>query len=281
MEIGNYNELRYIKKTDSGLILTDGEKEVILPYNHAPAEANIGDNLHVFVYVHADGRLFATTQTPLACVGDYAFLQVVDENENGAFLSLGIDKDVFVHQRDQKRPMKMGGKYVVYIFLDDNDRISGSSKVAEFVEVEDIDLEVADEVNLLIFDQSDLGFSAIVNQKYAGLLYHNEVFEELQPGDVKRGFVKKITEGNKIDLSLQVIGFKHILDLKESIMLDLKESGGILALGDKSSPDEIYTRLKISKKAFKKTIGSLYKERLVEISDFEVKLVKPPLDDEN
>ena len=281
MEIGKYNELRYIKKTDSGLILTDGEKEVILPFNHAPVEVNPGDNLHVFVYVHTDGRLFATTQTPLACVGEFAFLTVVDENESGSFLSLGIDKDVFVHQRDQKRPMKMAGKYVVYIFLDDSDRISGSSRVAEFVEIDDIDLEVADEVSLMIFDQSDLGYSAIVNQKYAGLLYHNEVFEELKAGDMKRGFVKKITEGNKIDLSLQVIGFKHILDLKESILLDLKESGGILKLGDKSSPDEIYTRLKISKKAFKKTIGSLYKERLVEISDFEVKLVKAPLDEEN
>jgi uncharacterized protein len=281
MEIGKYNELRYIKKTDSGLILTDGEMEVILPFNHSPAEVNAGDNLHVFVYVHTDGRLFATTQTPLACVGEFAFLTVVDENENGSFLSLGIDKDVFVHQKDQKRPMKMAGKYVVYIFLDDSDRISGSSRVTEFVEIDDIDLEVADEVSLLIFDQSDLGYSAIVNQKYAGLLYHNEVFEELKAGDMKRGFVKKITEGNKIDLSLQVIGFKHILDLKESIMLDLKESGGILKLGDKSSPDEIYTRLRISKKAFKKTIGSLYKERLIEISDFEVKLVKAPLDDEN
>ncbi|MEO8795203.1 MAG: S1-like domain-containing RNA-binding protein [Daejeonella sp.] len=281
MEIGNYNELRYIKKTEAGLLLTDGERDVILPFNYAPADAEPGDNLHVFVYVHADGRLFATTQTPLACVGDFALLTVVDENENGAFLSLGIDKDVFVHQHDQKRPMKMGGKYVVYIFLDDHSRITGSSKVAEFVEEEDIDLEVADEVNLLIFDQSDLGFSAIINQKYAGLIYHNEIFEDLQIGDQKRGFIKKIREENKIDLSLQVIGFKHIIDLKESILQDLKESGGVLNLGDKSSPEEIYDRLKISKKAFKKTIGSLYKERKIELSDFEVKLVQAPLDEEN
>ena len=281
MEIGKFNDLRYTKKTDLGLILTDGEKDVFLPYNHAPAEVNPGDNLRVFTFMNTDGRLFATTQTPLATVGQFAFLTVVDENENGSFLDLGIDKDVFVHRRDQKRPMRLAGKYVVYIFLDDSDRITGSSRLTEFVEVDDIDLEVADEVDLLIFDNSDLGFSAIVNQKYTGLLYHNEVFEDLQPGDNKRGFIKKIREENKIDLSLQVIGFKHILDLKESIILDLKENGGVLKLGDKSSPDEIYNRLKISKKAFKKTIGSLYKERLIEISDFEVNLVKAPQDDEN
>ncbi len=273
MEIGNYNELRYIKKVDSGLILTDGEKEAILPFNYAPAEINPGDNLQVFVYVHTDGRLFATTQTPFACAGEFAFLTVIDENENGSFLSLGIDKDVFVPQREQKRPMRIGGKYVVYVFLDDNDRLVGSSKVANFVEENEIDLEIADEVNLLIFDESELGFSAIVDQRYAGLIYRNEVFEELQPGMQKRGFIKKITESNKIDLSLQVIGFKHILDLKDILLEKLKENAGLLALGDKSSPEEIYSGLKISKKAFKKAIGSLYKERLVEISDYEVKLV--------
>lgn len=281
MEIGTYNDLRYIKKTDENLILTDGENKVFLPVNQVTAEVNTGDNLHVFVYVHTDGRLVATMKTPFACAGEFAFLTVVDENEQGSFLDLGIDKDVFVHKRDQKRPMRIGGKYVVYIFLDDNDRMAGSSKLTDYLEGEVIDLEVADEVSLLIFDESDLGFSTIVNQKYAGLLYHNEVFEPLQPGDMKRGFVKKIREGNKIDLSLQVIGFKHILDLKESILLDLKESGGSLKLGDKSSPDEIYNRLKISKKAFKKTIGSLYKERLIEITDYEVKLVKTLQDDEN
>ena len=277
IEIGKYNELRFVKKTDMGLILTDGEKEVLLPYNHAPNNVEQGDNLHVFVYIHSDGRTVATTQAPLACVGEFALLKVVDSNENGVFMDLGIDKDVFVPEREQKRPMIIGEKYVVYVYLDEiNDRMLASSKLANYVEEADFDFEVGDEVSLLISDRSDLGYSAIINQQYMGLLYHNEVFEELHPGDLRRGFIKKITSENKIDLSLQVIGFKHILDLKDSLMIELKDNNGLLSLGDKSSPEEIYRRLKISKKAFKKTIGSLYKERLIEISDYEVKLVSTP-----
>ncbi len=274
IEIGKYNELRFVKKTDTGLILTDGQKEVLLPYNHAPENVEQGDNLHVFVYIHSDGRMLATTQTPLACVGEFALLKVVDINENGAFMDLGIDKDLFVPEREQKRPMSLEEKYVVYVYLDEiNDRMLASSKLANYVEDTGFDFEVGDEVSLMITDRSELGYSAIINQQYIGLLYHNEIFEELHPGYLRRGFIKKITADNKIDLSLQVIGFKHILDLKNSLMIELKENNGQLLLGDKSSPEEIYDRLKISKKAFKKTIGSLYKERLIEISDYEVKLV--------
>lgn len=274
IDIGKYNELRFIKKTDTGLILTDGEKEVLLPYVHAPEGAELQDNLHVFVYIHKDGRLMATTETPIAMVDEFAFLEVVDENEEGAFMDMGIGKDVFVPQREQKRPMKIGQKYVVYLYTDErNDRITASSRLTDFIDQDMHDLEQGDEVSLLITDESDLGYSAVIDQKYMGLLYHNEVFEDLQPGDVKRGFVKKIREENKIDLSLQVIGFKHILDLKDTLMLELQENGGIINLGDKSSPEDIYNQLKISKKAFKKAIGSLYKERLVVISDDSVKLV--------
>lgn len=277
IEIGRFNELRFVKKTDTGLVLTDGEKEVILPYVYAPQEAEPGDNLHVFVYIHSDGRLMATTETPTAMVGEFAFLEVVDVNEQGAFMDMGIGKDVFVPEREQKRPMKVGQKYVVYLYTDErNERITASSRLTDFIEQDMHDLEEGDEVSLLIFDESDLGYSAIINQKYAGLLYHNEVFEDLQPGDVRRGFVKKIREENKIDLSLQVIGFRHILDLKDTLLLELKENGGIINLGDKSSPEDIYNQLKISKKAFKKAIGSLYKERLVIVSDDSVKLAPDP-----
>ena len=274
IEVGKFNELRFIKKTENGLILTDGEKEVLLPYVHAPEDAEIGDNLHVFTYIHSDGRLMATTETPLAQVDEFALLTVADQNEQGAFMDMGIGKDVFVPEREQKRPMKIGEKYVVFLYTDKkNDRITASSRLSDFIEQDEHDLEEGDEVRLLITEESDLGYSAIINQRYMGLLYHNEVFEDLKPGDKKRGFVKKIREGNKIDLSLQVIGFKHILDLKDSLMIELEENGGSIALGDKSSPEDIYNRLKISKKAFKKAAGSLYKERLIEISDFDIKLV--------
>lgn len=274
VEIGKFNELRFIKKTENGLILTEGEKEVLLPYVYAPEGAEIGDNLHVFVYIHSDGRLMATTETPIAQVDEFAFLEVVDENENGAFMDMGIGKDVFVPNKEQKRPMKIGQKYVVFLYNDEKtERITASSYLNDFINQDEHDFEEGDEVRLLITDESDLGFSAIINQRFMGLLYRNEVFEDLKPGDQKRGFIKKIREGNKIDLSLQVIGFKHILDLKDSLMVDLQENNGSILLGDKSSPEDIYNRLKISKKAFKKAIGSLYKERLITISDHEIKLV--------
>jgi len=274
VEIGKFNELRFIKKTENGLILTEGEKEVLLPYVFAPEGAEIGDNLHVFVYIHSDGRLMATTETPIAQVDEFAFLEVVDENENGSFMDMGIGKDVFIPTKEQKRPMKIGQKYVVFLYNDEKtERITASSYLNDFINQDEHDFEEGDEVRLLITDESDLGFSAVINQRFMGLLYRNEVFEDLKPGDQKRGFIKKIREGNKIDLSLQVIGFKHILDLKDSLMIDLQENNGLIPLGDKSSPEDIYNRLKISKKAFKKSIGSLYKERLITIADHEIKLV--------
>ena len=274
IEIGKFNELRFIKKTDAGLILTDGEKEVLLQYVHAPEGVQAGDNLHVFVYIHSDGRLMATTETPLAMVGEFALLNVVDQNDQGVFMDMGIGKDVFVPEREQKRPMQTGQKYVVFLYTDEkNDRITASSRLSDFIDQDEHDLEQGDEVSLLITEESNLGYSAVINQRYMGLLYHNEVFEDLKAGDQRRGFIKKIREGNKIDLSLQVIGFRHILDLKDSLMIDLEEHNGSILLGDKSSPEEIYNQLKISKKAFKKAIGSLYKERLIEISDHEIKLV--------
>jgi hypothetical protein len=273
IEIGKFNELRFIKKTENGLILTDGEREVQLPYVYAPEGAEIGDNLHIFVYIHSDGRLMATTETPLAQVDEFAYLEVVDENENGVFMDMGIGKDVFVPSREQKRPMKIGQKYVVYLYNDEKtERITASSLLSDFVDQDAHDLEEGDEVRLLITEESDLGYSAIINQQFMGLLYRNEVFEDLKPGDKRRGFVKKIREGNKIDLSLQVIGFRHILDLKDVLLAKLEENKGSILLGDKSSPEDIYNQLKISKKAFKKAAGSLYKERLIEVSDHEIKL---------
>lgn len=272
--IGQYNDLRIINKTEAGLILTEGDKEVLLPYNDVPKNAEIGDNITVFVYVHKDGRLMGTTKKPLACVGDFAYLTVVDDSEDGAFMDLGLDKDIYVPKREQKRPMFKGDRHVVYIFLDEsNDRMVASSRLTNFVEEEDIDLEEGDEVSLLIVDRSDLGYNAIVDNKYIGLLYANELFDVLNPGELRKGWIKKIRVEGKIDLSLQPMGYGHILDTKDSVLEELKESGGVIALGDKSTPEEIYARFKISKNAFKKVIGGLYKDRLITISDHEIKIL--------
>ncbi len=272
--IGQYNDLRIISKTDLGLILTEGNSEILLPYLQVPKNAEIGDNINVFVYVQKDGRLTATTKRPLACVGDFAYLTVVDDNEDGAFMDLGLEKDIFVPAREQKRPILKGESHVVFLFLDEsNNRMVASSKLLNFVESEEIDLEEGDEVSLLIADKSDLGYNAIVDNKYIGLLYTNELFDVLNPGELRKGWIKKIRIEGKIDLSLQPMGYGHILDTKDDLLTELKEAGGMIALGDKSSPDAIYERFKISKNAFKKVIGSLYKDRLIIVSDHEIKLL--------
>lgn len=271
--IGQYNDLRILSKTEDGLILTEGDTEVLLPYHLVPTNAEIGDNLNLFVYTQKNGRLMATTKRPAACVGDFAYLTVVDVAEDGAYMDLGIDKDIYVPNKEQKRPMFKGDQHVVYVFLDDNnDRMIASSRLTNFVEEEEVDLEEGDEVSLLIVDRSDLGFNAIIDNRYIGLLYTNELFDQLQSGEIRRGWVKKIRLDGKIDLSLQPMGYEHILESKDIIIQELKAAGGSIALGDKSSPDDIYERFRLSKNAFKKVIGGLYKDRLISISDHEIKL---------
>jgi len=274
IEIGKYNELRILSKTEAGLNLTDGDKLVILPYQYVPNGVEIGDNITVFVFVQKDGRLTGTTQKAYAEVGDFAFLKVVSDGDDGVFMDLGIDKDVYVPDREQKRPMQKGYKYVVYLYLDEsNDRLLASSKLYDFVEEDGFDFEEGDEVSLLITEETDLGFNAIINNTYIGLLYNNEVFDNIQPGDMRKGWIKKIRVEGKIDLTLQPSGYGHILDSKEMMLRELKKSGGVIELGDKSSPEDIYHRFQISKSAFKKTIGSLYKERLIMLSDDSIRLI--------
>lgn len=275
IEIGKFNELRIISKTEAGLNLSDGDKLVLLPYVHVPVGVEIGDNLQVFVYINKEARLVGTTQKPYACAGDYAFLKVVDENENGVFMDLGIDKDIFVPNREQKRPMQKGYKYAVYVFLDENnDRLIASSKLYDFVDEDDFDFEEGDEVSLFITEETDLGYNAIINNKNIGLLYANEVFMDVKPGDRRKGWIKKIRLEGKIDLTLQPSGYGHILDQKQEIFKALKKSGGLIELGDKSTPEDIYQRFQISKSAFKKAIGSLYKERLIVVTDHEIKIAE-------
>ena len=274
IEIGKYNDLRIVAKNSDGLSLSDGDREILLPYLYVPKNAELGDNLNVFVFVNKDGNTIATTQQAFAEVDDFAFLTVVDANEDGAYLDLGIGKDVYVPTREQKRMMEIGESYAVYLYLDEsNGRMLASSRLDKFIEEEDFEFDEGDEVALMISERTDLGYNAIINNKYIGLLYHNELFANLQPGDYRKGWVKKVRVEGKIDLTLQPTGFGHILETRDVILKELKESGGKIALGDKSTPDEIYDRFQISKSAFKKAIGGLYKYRLITISDYEIKIL--------
>ena len=280
IEIGKYNDLRIVAKNSDGLSLSDGEREILLPYLDVPKNAELGDNIKAFVFVNKDGNTIATTKQALAEVDDFAYLTVVDASEDGAYLDLGIGKDIYVPVREQKRPMHKGEAYVVYVYLDENNqRMLASSRLDKFIEEDDFDLDEGDEVSLLISEQTDLGFNAIINNRYIGLLYHNELFAHLKPGEQRKGWVKKVRVEGKIDLSLQPMGYGHILDTKEVILKELKENGGVILLGDKSTPDEIYERFQISKSAFKKAIGGLYKERIITVTDSEIKIVVDQLAD--
>lgn len=280
IEIGKYNELRIVAKNSDGLSLSDGDREILLPYQHVPKNVELGDNIEVFVFVNKDGNTIATTQEAFAQVDDFAFLTVVDANDDGAYLDLGIGKDIYVPTREQKRMMEIGESYAVYVYLDEsNNRMLASSRLDKFIDEEDFDFDEGDEVSLLITEKTDLGYNAIINNKNIGLLYHNELFANLKPGERRKGWIKKVRVEGKIDLTLQPTGFGHILDSKDVILKELKECGGTIELGDKSTPDEIYDRFQISKSAFKKAIGGLYKERKITVSNNEIKIVVDHLAD--
>lgn len=272
IQIGTYNYLKVKNLTPEGLVLTDGEQDALLPEKQEAAE---GEELFVFVYHHKDGRVMATSKRPYAAAGDFAFLKVVDETDNGSFMDIGIDKDLFVPANKQEHPLQLGKKYVVYVYVDKHDgKLTATTWLDDKVDTDLSDLEEGDEVSLLICDTSDLGYSAIINNKYMGLLYRNEVYEELEIGESRVGYIKKIRpEDNKVDLSMRPLGFEFILDSRDSVLDILKESGGVISLGDKSSPEDIRQQMKMSKKAFKQVIGGLYKQRLITISDHEIRLV--------
>lgn len=275
MDYGRYNDLRVIAKTNEGFRLDGGNTQVLLPAKSATDDLKVGDTIEVFVYVNKAGQAVATTKDVFAEADSFAFLNVTDVNDDGAYLDLGIDKDVFVPLKKQKHPMEKDKGYTVFVYVDEQSgRLLASSYLANFVETETFDFEEGDEVKVLIAERTPLGYNAIINNRFIGLIYHNEVFANLKIGEKRKAWIKSIRVEGKIDLSLQPQGFSHILDTKEVILLALKENKGVIPLGDKSSPDAIYELFQISKSAFKKAIGGLYKERLITLTDEEIKLVR-------
>ena len=273
IQIGKYNELTVKAKATIGLYLTDGQEDVLLPKKYVPEGTETGDDLEVFVYLDTDNRPVATTLKPFACVEDFAFLTVKDVNEFGAFLDWGIAKDIFVSYAEQRGKMIVGEEYLVYLFIDNvSGRIAATTKWIKYIDDNTSDLQVGDEVELLIAEKTELGFKAIIDNQFEGLLYMGEVFGDMYVGDMRRGYIKLIRDDGKIDLRLQPDGYGHVEDTRHVILKELEFNKGVLPLGDKSQPEDIYKQLKISKKIFKKTIGGLFKERLITISDFEIKL---------
>lgn len=280
--IGKVNKLKIQRATEAGYHLSDSEGNgVLLPASHAPQELEIGKNVEVFIYTDSDGRTAASLMKPVVQLNEFALLRVTEVNQHGAFLKWGLEKDLFVPFGEQKKNMVAEGFYVVRVYLDDvSNRIVGSSKIERFLSNDGHNLEGGQEVDILIFDESPLGFSCIINGKHTGLLYHNEIFQDLFIGDELTAYVKSVREDNLIDLSLQKSGFKNVLNATDIVLSYLEQNNGFLNLHDKSSPDEIMSVFSMSKATYKKAIGILYRQRKVLIKPDGVYLV-PGSDGEN
>ncbi len=269
VKIGQYNQLVVNKEVDFGLYLDGGDQgEILLPTRYVPADVSVGDTLTVFIYHDNEGRLIATTERPYAAVEEFAFLEVREATSVGAFLDWGIMKDLLVPFREQKVEMLAGRKYVVYVREDElTGRVVASSKVDKFLNNIPPEYTYNQEVSLLIYEENELGFKAIIENKHSGLLYRNEVFTRLEIGQSLKGFIKNVREDTKIDLSVTPLGFVKIGGLAEQVLDELRKQQGFIPVNDKTDPEIIYQLFNSSKKAFKQAIGTLYKKQLIRIDE--------------
>jgi predicted RNA-binding protein (virulence factor B family) len=273
VETGKLNKLRVIKKVDFGIYL-EGEEagEILLPLRYVPENCEVDDIIEVFIYFDSEDRIIATTEKPYAMVGQFALLKVISVNSVGAFIDWGLPKDLLVPFREQKQEMEEGKSYVVFIYLDKSKRIAASSKLDKFFDTLPISFQEGQEVELLICYQTDLGYKAIINGCYGGVLYKNEVFQVLEKGQKIKGFIKKVRDDKKIDLCLHKPGYKKVDDLLEKIIDTLKKRDGFIPVGDKSSTKIIYELFGVSKRTYKKAIGVLFKKRLITFENNGIKL---------
>ena len=276
IELGKFNQLEVVKEVDFGVYLDGGEEgEILLPTRYVPEDCKIGDILNVFLYLDMDERLIATTLTPFVQVGQFACLEVSWVNQYGAFLNWGLMKDLFVPFREQKMKMQVGRKYVVHAHLDEESyRIVASAKVERYLSKEKPEYTAGEEVNILIWQKTVLGFKAIIDNKYSGLLYENEIFSSIETGMEMKAFVKQVRGDGKVDLILQKPGFEKVDDFAKTLLDYIKEQGGRIHLNDKSPAEDIYDTFGVSKKTFKKGVGDLYKKRLITLHEDGIALVE-------
>ncbi len=262
--IGRYNSLQVTKYTDFGLYLDGGaDGEILLPKRYIPKgeELEVGDWLNVFVYLDSEDRLIATTQKPKVQVGGFASLKVAEINRVGLFLDWGLPKDLLLPHSEEKRPLQVGDYCVVYVYLDQRTRrITATARLDRYLDKTPARYAPGQEVDLLVVEQTDMGFKAIINNEHWGLIHNNEVFKFLRSGMRERGFIREVRADGKISLSLQPVGREAASSLSEQILAKLREAGGQLPLSDKSSPEQISSLFGVSKGNFKKAIGSLYKQ---------------------
>ena len=277
IDLGDYNLLKVVKKSDYGVYLDGGaDGDILMPKKYVPHGCRIGDELEVFVYLDNEERPVATTEKPFARVGEFAYLEVGWVNEFGAFLKWGVMKDLFCPFREQKKRMQVGEKYMVYIYVDkESYRLVASAKVDKFLSKDFPPFKHGEEVDLQIWQKTDLGFKVIINNMFGGLIYDNQIFRYVHSGDKMKGYIDTVRGDGKIDVSLQPFGQQQTMEFADELLEYLKAHNGECHYGDKSDADDIRECFNVSKKVFKKAIGDLYKKKLIEIvSDMEIRLVK-------
>lgn len=275
IQIGKYHTLRILRRTPFGLYLVDGSgEEVLLPNKYCPENYEMDDELEVFVYLDHNEKKIATNIKPKIVLHEFSLLEVKDVSMVGAFMDWGLEKDLFVPFKEQRQRMEEGRWYIVFLDIDHRTgRLYASNQINKILQNQNLSVTEGEKVELVVLKETDLGFNVIVNHQHAGLIYSNEIFKKLNIGDKITGYVKHIREDNKLDISLQPIGYQNSNDANaELIYRKLEEANGFLNITDKSSPEEIYSIFGISKKAFKKSIGSLYKERKISIEPNGIKL---------
>lgn len=269
IKIGEYNTLTILRETDPGLYLGDEEENVVLlPHKYKPEHFEIDDEIEVFVYLDNEERPIATTLEPFLLLNTFGYLYCSDVTKYGAFMDWGLEKQLFVPFKEQARPMKVGNWYIVYLYLDDlTQRLVGSSKTNRFVQNDTLSVAAFEEVNILVTHLTEKGANVIVNGVHKGLIYIEDIFEDIRTGDRMKAYIKKIREDNKLDVVLQTPGYRSIEPNANFILEELQAAGGFLPFHDKTDPEIIKNELGMSKKSFKKAIGTLYKDKQIILKD--------------
>ncbi|MFK7758170.1 MAG: S1 RNA-binding domain-containing protein [Flavobacteriales bacterium] len=276
IQVGKFNRLRVVRHEEQGAYLADEEGiEVMLPANEVAPSVKEGDELNVFVYDGLFGSKKATLQKPKIALGEFAFLEVTSTEDVGVYVDWGMEKSLLVPPKQEGERMEEGESYIIYMYQDrESGKLYGSNKIEKRLSNEELTIEEGQEVDLMVQRESDLGFVVIVNHKHRGLVFENEVFTDLKKGDTMKGYVKKIQPENRLDISIRPLGYRAAIGPDTQMLLDaLNESGGFLPLTDKSPPDLIMVELNMSKKAFKRAVGALYKNKQISIDENGIKLL--------
>jgi predicted RNA-binding protein (virulence factor B family) len=275
-QVGRFNKLEVVKEVDFGVYLDGGELgTILLPQRYMPEDCELGDWVDVFLYFDSEDLLIATTEKPRVEVGRCEMLKVIDINNAGAFMDWGLPKDLLVPYSEQLKPMEVGYSYVVYVFHDqDSDRIAASTRLQDYLAEESVWVKPRQAVDLLIAGRTDLGYKAVINDQYLGLIFRDDAFRPLKVGERLPGFIKGIRSDGKIDLVISQGTLQGDHDLGEQIIEGLRATGGVSTLTDKSAPDEIYRAFKVSKKKYKQALGSLYRSKRILLSAEKIQLVE-------